>query len=66
MLVPSLDGPKNPTMDDVKRAADEYNRMGERAVSAVIVHLSASNGLSVCTIKLRGLYVDFGLTSRGL
>ena len=22
MLVPSLDGPKNPTMDDVKRAAD--------------------------------------------
>ncbi|HKU28043.1 MAG TPA: hypothetical protein VJQ54_21420, partial [Candidatus Sulfotelmatobacter sp.] len=26
MLVPSLDGPKNPTMDDVKRAADEYNK----------------------------------------
>src|SRR5215469_8913390 len=25
MMVPSLDGPKNPTMDDVKRAADEYN-----------------------------------------
>ena len=37
MLVPSLDGPKNPTMDDVKRAADEYNRMGERAASAGIV-----------------------------
>ena len=31
MLVPSLDGPKNPTMDDVKRAADEYNKMGERS-----------------------------------
>jgi len=29
MLVPSLDGPKNPTMDDVKRAADEYNKMGD-------------------------------------
>jgi sugar phosphate isomerase/epimerase len=37
MNVPSLDGPKNPTLDDVKRAADEYNRMGERAASAGIV-----------------------------
>src|SRR5216684_5064624 len=25
MLVPTLNGPKKPTMDDVKRAADEYN-----------------------------------------
>jgi sugar phosphate isomerase/epimerase len=37
MLVPSLDGPKHPTLDDVKRAADGYNRMGERAASAGIV-----------------------------
>ena len=37
MLVPSLDGPKHPTLDEVKRAADEYNRMGERAASAGIV-----------------------------
>lgn len=37
MLVPSLDGPKHPTMDDVKRAADEYNKMGERAAAAGIV-----------------------------
>src|SRR5206468_12632674 len=36
MLVPSLDGPKNPTLDDVKRAADEYNQMGERAAAAGI------------------------------
>ena len=36
MLVPSLDGPKNPTLDDVKRAADEYNKMGERAAKAGI------------------------------
>jgi sugar phosphate isomerase/epimerase len=36
MIVPSLDGPKNPTMDDVKRAADEYNHMGERASKAGI------------------------------
>src|SRR3954465_1607483 len=36
MLVASLDGPKNPTMDDVKRAADEYNNMGEKAAKAGI------------------------------
>ena len=36
MLVPSLDGPKNPTMDDVKRAADEYNKMAERSEKAGI------------------------------
>jgi sugar phosphate isomerase/epimerase len=36
MLVPSLDGPKKPTMDDVKRAADEYNKMGEKAAAAGI------------------------------
>ena len=36
MLVPSLDGPKKPTMDDVKRAADEYNRMGEQSAQAGI------------------------------
>src|ERR1700719_542198 len=36
MLVPSLGGPKNPTMDDVKRAADEYNKIGERAAKAGI------------------------------
>lgn len=37
MIVPSLDGPRHPTMDDVKRAADEYNRMGEQAAKAGIV-----------------------------
>lgn len=37
MLVASLGGPKNPTRDDVKRAADEYNKIGERAASAGIV-----------------------------
>lgn len=36
MIVPSLDGPRHPTMDDVKRAADEYNRMGEKAAQAGI------------------------------
>jgi sugar phosphate isomerase/epimerase len=36
MIVPSLDGPQHPTMDDVKRAADEYNHMGEQAAKAGI------------------------------
>jgi len=36
MIVPSLDGPKNPSIDDVKRAADEYNKMAE---------LSAKSGI---------------------
>jgi len=36
MIVPSLEGPRNPTMDEVKRAADEYNKMGERAAQAGI------------------------------
>jgi sugar phosphate isomerase/epimerase len=36
MLVASLGGPKNPTMDDVKRAAEEYNKMGEKAAAAGI------------------------------
>jgi sugar phosphate isomerase/epimerase len=37
MLVASLGGPKNPTMDDVKRAAAEYNKIGERAAAAGVV-----------------------------
>jgi sugar phosphate isomerase/epimerase len=36
MMVPSLDGPRTPTLDDVKRAADEYNKMGEQAAKAGI------------------------------
>src|SRR5207248_5952322 len=34
MIVPSLDGPRKPTMDDVKRVADEYNKMGEQSAQA--------------------------------
>ena len=36
MIVPTLDGPKKPTMDDVKRAAGEYNKMGELSAKAGI------------------------------
>lgn len=36
MIVPSLGGPKNPTLEDVRRAADEYNKMGELAAKSGI------------------------------
>ncbi len=36
MIVPSLEGPEKPTMDDVKRAAEEYNKMGAKAAKAGI------------------------------
>ena len=36
MLVASLGGPKKPTMDDVKHATDEYNKIAERAAKAGI------------------------------
>src|SRR5689334_17424387 len=36
MLVASLGGPEHPTMDDAKRAADEYNKIGEKAFQAGI------------------------------
>jgi sugar phosphate isomerase/epimerase len=36
MMVPSLDGPQHPTLDDVKRAAGEFNRIAERAARAGI------------------------------
>src|SRR6266853_997522 len=36
MIVPSLDGPKKPTMDDVKSAAGEYNKMAELSAKAGI------------------------------
>ena len=36
MIVPSLGRAAKPTMDDVKRAADEYNKMGEQSAKAGI------------------------------
>jgi sugar phosphate isomerase/epimerase len=36
MIVPSLDGPKNPTTDDVKKASDESNAMGKKTAAAGI------------------------------
>jgi sugar phosphate isomerase/epimerase len=37
MFVPTLTGPANPTMDDVKKVASEFNKMGEQAAKAGVV-----------------------------
>jgi sugar phosphate isomerase/epimerase len=36
MIIPTFGGSKAPTMDDVKRVADEYNRMAEQSARAGI------------------------------
>jgi sugar phosphate isomerase/epimerase len=56
MMVPSLSGPKNPTIDDVKRAADEYNKMGERARAAGIVQGLHNEDFELTTIDGKRTY----------
>ena len=56
MLVASLGGPKNPTMDDVKRAADEYNKIGERAAAAGIVQGLHNEGFETSTVDGQRTY----------
>jgi sugar phosphate isomerase/epimerase len=36
MIVPTLAGPRTPSMDDVKRVADEYNKIAEQTAKAGI------------------------------
>jgi sugar phosphate isomerase/epimerase len=56
MLVPSLDGPEKPTLDDVKRAADEYNRMGEKAAGAGIQQGLHNENFELSTVNGRRTY----------
>jgi sugar phosphate isomerase/epimerase len=56
MLVASLDGPKNPTMDDVKRAADEYNKMGEKAAAAGIRQGLHNEGFEISSVDGKRTY----------
>ena len=56
MLVASLDGPKNPTMDDVKRAADEYNKFGERAAAAGITQGLHNEDFELSTVDGKRTY----------
>jgi sugar phosphate isomerase/epimerase len=62
MLVPSLDCPKHPTMDDVKRAADEYNKMAERAAKAGIQQGLHNEEFELSTVNGKRTYdILFGL-----
>lgn len=62
MLVASLGGPKNPTMDDVKRAAEEYNKIGERAAQAGIQQGLHNEDFELSTVDGKRTYdVLFGL-----
>ena len=56
MFVPSLSGPSKPTMDDVKRAADEYNKMGERAAKAGIQQGLHNEEFEVSTVDGKRTY----------
>jgi sugar phosphate isomerase/epimerase len=56
MMVPSLDGPKEPTMDDVKRAADEYNRFGEQSAKAGIQQGLHNEGFELSSVDGKRTY----------
>lgn len=56
MLVPSLDGPKDPTMDDVKRAADEYNKMGQKAAESGIQQGLHNENFELSTVDGKRTY----------
>lgn len=56
MLVASLGGPEKPTMDDVKRAADEYNKIGERAANAGIQQGLHNEGFELSTVDGKRTY----------
>src|SRR6516225_2018320 len=56
MLVPSLDGPKKPTMDEVKRSADEYNKMGAKAAQAGITQGLHNEDFELSTVDGKRTY----------
>jgi len=56
MMVPSLDGPRKPTMDDVKRAADEYNKMGEQSAKAGIQQGLHNEGFELSMVDGKRTY----------
>ena len=56
MIVPTLSGPEKPTMDDVKRAADEYNKMGEASAKAGIQQGLHNEGFETSTVDGKRTY----------
>jgi sugar phosphate isomerase/epimerase len=56
MIVPTLSGPAKPTMDDVKRAADEYNKMGELSAKAGIQQGLHNEGFELSMVDGKRTY----------
>jgi sugar phosphate isomerase/epimerase len=56
MIVPTLNGPPNPTIDDVKRAAEEFNKMGEQSAQAGIQQGLHNEDFELTTIDGRRTY----------
>jgi sugar phosphate isomerase/epimerase len=56
MLVASLGGPEHPSMDDVKHAADEYNKIGERAAKAGIQQGLHNENFELSTVDGKRTY----------
>src|SRR5256714_705756 len=56
MIVPTLGGPGKPTMDDVKRAAEEYNKMGARSARAGIQQGLHNEDFELTTIDGKRTY----------
>lgn len=56
MLVATLSGPDKPTMDDVKRAADEYNKIAEKAAQAGIQQGLHNEGFETSTVDGKRTY----------
>ncbi|HMJ62168.1 MAG TPA: sugar phosphate isomerase/epimerase [Bryobacteraceae bacterium] len=56
MFVPTLTGPSNPTMDDVKRVAGEFNKMGEQAAKANVVLGLHNEDFELTTVDCKRTY----------
>jgi len=56
MITASLGGPKNPTMDDVKKAADEYNKIAAAAAAAGMQQGLHNEGFEISTVDGKRTY----------
>jgi sugar phosphate isomerase/epimerase len=56
MLVPSLSGPEKPTLDDVKKAADEYNKLAAEAAKAGIQQGLHNEGFELSKVNGKRTY----------
>jgi sugar phosphate isomerase/epimerase len=56
MITATLGGPNNPTLDDVKKAADEYNQIAARAAEAGMQQGLHNEGFELSTVDGKRTY----------